>query len=336
MRVTILTYLEREDSRSYDAVVDQVAEALANRGHKVSVLGVHKSVKKLVAGIYRRKPDLIFNLMEMFNDKLAGDIGVAGLLDLVGIPYTGGGPGEAYLCHDKALTKKLLAFDEIPYPDFAVFELDTCIEIAGNLRMPLFVKPLRSDASLGINGKSVVRNSSELMKRVVAIHQEMKDSALAEEYIEGREFYVGVLGNRQPVAFPPIEVDFSRMPKGKPHVVDAKAKWEKESPEFKGTKPVIPDLPEELRGKLEQVSLKAYQALRVLDYGRVDLRMNEAGEIYVIEVNASCYLERSSEFATAAAASGFDYPTLIDRIAQLALERRPQHVKLSKPSPVGV
>src|SRR5207245_1365668 len=141
-----------------------------------------------------------------------------------------------------------------------------------------------------------------------------KDAALVEEYIEGREFYVGVLGNQTPTAFPPIEMDFSQMPADRPHILDAKAKWDEKSAEYKGTKAVLAELPDELRAKLHKVALDAYRALRVRDYGRIDMRLTDTGDIYVIEVNASCYLEKSSEFAQATAAAGIDYPDLMDRI----------------------
>lgn len=321
MKITILTYLERENAKSHDMVVDQVSAALKQNGHRVSILGVHGDLTKLISGLRRRKPELVFNLMEMFGKNIFGDVGVVGVLELLGIPYTGGGPGEFYLQQDKVLTKKLLAFDKIPYPDFAVFSREAELETGGNLRMPLFVKPLRCDASIGINGKSLVHNSHDLMKRVLAIHQQVGDAALAEEYVEGREFFVGVLGNQESLAFPPIEVDYSGMPEGKPHVLDARAKWKEDSPEYKGTRTVLADLPDELRAKLQQVSRDAYRALRVRDYGRIDLRLTETGEIFVIEVNASCYLEQSSEFATAAKAAGLEYPALVQRIAEMALER---------------
>jgi D-alanine-D-alanine ligase len=322
MKITVLAYLDKEGGDIADIVVGQVAEALRHGGHRVSVFGVHGDPRKLMNGLTRRKPDLVFNLMEMFGDNLLGAVPVVGALDLLGLPYTGGGPGEYYLQEDKALTKKLLAFDKINYPDFAVFSKDADLETGGKLRMPLFVKPLRMDASIGIGGKSLVHGTRELMERVLEIHEKVKDSALVEEYIEGREFYVGVLGNQSPVAFPPVEMDFSGMPDGMPHVLDAKAKWDQKSAEFKGTQAVLADgIPDELRARMQKVALDAYRALRVRDYGRIDLRVTEAGEIYVIEVNASCYLEKSSEFATAAAAHGMDYPTLITKIAELAHER---------------
>src|SRR5438445_373348 len=126
------------------------------------------------------------------------------------------------------------------------------LENEGNLRMPLFVKPLRMDASIGIGARSLVHSSQEMMQRVLEIHHKVNDSALVEEYVEGREFYVGVLGNQEPTAFPPIEMDFSGMPEGKPHVLDAKAKWDEKSPEYKGTKAVVAELPDELRAKLQE------------------------------------------------------------------------------------
>ncbi len=321
MKITVLTYLDREGDREHDVVVDQVAEALRQGGHKPSVLGVHGDLKRLIGGLSRRKPGLVFNLMETFGEDQLGLTGVVGLLDLMKLHYTGGGPGEMFLQEDKALTKKLLAFDGIAYPDFAVFTQNADLETGGRLRMPLFVKPLRMDASIGIDGHSLVHSAREMMERVIAIHEKVHDAALVEEYIEGREFYVGVLGNPNPTAFPPIEMDFSKLPADRPHILDARAKWSEHSVEYKGTEAVLPELPDELRARLQKVALDAYRALRVRDYGRIDMRLTETGDIYVIEVNASCYLERSSEFARAAAAAGIDYPTLINRIVEEALAR---------------
>ena len=288
MNVTVLTNLEQDDPKSYDVVVDRVAAALRRNKHRVSIFGVHDDVRKLVAGLARRRTDLVFNLVEGFGNDTGGDIAVAGVLDLLRLRYTGGGPGELYLRQDKGLAKKVLAFENIPYPHFAVFSKDADFETAGKLRMPLFVKPLTADASIGIEGDSLVRDTTALMERVLAIHKKVGDSALVEEYIEGREFYISVLGNREPVTFPPIEMDFSGLPDGMPHILGSRAKWKKSSIEYKGTKSVLADVPDELRAKLQKTALDAYRALRVRDYGRVDLRLTEAGEIYVIEVNASC------------------------------------------------
>lgn len=321
MNVTVLTYLEREGAKSHDPVVDQVAAALTERGHTPTILGVHADIQKLVDGLTQPRPDIVFNLMEMFSQDPFGDVDVAGLLDLLDLPHTGGGAGEIFLRQDKSLAKKLLAFDGILFPRFAVFPRNAGFETGGNLRMPLFIKPLRLDASLGIDAKSFVNDTTSMMKKVVEIHEKLNDAAIAEEFIEGREFYVGVLGNRDAQAFPPIEFDFSGLPEGVPRVADRRAKWDKESAEYKGTRSVLATLPDELRARLQRVALDAYRALRVRDYGRVDLRLTNTGEIYVIEVNASCYLESSSEFAVAAGAAGLAYPDLIQKIIDLAMER---------------
>lgn len=321
MRITILTYVDEDGTKEWDVVVEHVASALRSKQHEVQILGVERDVDALIKGLRDQQPELVFNLLEEFGDDPTGNIAVCGLLDLMQVPYTGCGPGEYYLGQDKALAKKLLAFEEILYPRFAVFHKDKDFETGGNLRMPLFVKPVAMDSSIGVGAKSLVRTSTEMMERVLLIHKEVGDAALAEEYIEGREFYVGVIGNGDPMALPPIEVDFSGMPEGMPKVYDAKAKWEKDSKEFKGTKAVVADLPDELRAKLHKVSLDAYRALRIRDYGRVDLRVAETGDIYVLEVNASCYLERNDEFTMAANAAGISYEDVIERIVELARAR---------------
>ena len=287
MRITILTNIE--PGEKVDPVVSQVGRVLRQLKHEVSVLKVHADPNQLVRGLARRRPELVFHLLEMFGENVNGDIPVAGTMDLYGYRYTGSGPGELYLANDKALSKKILAYDEILVPRFAVFGL--------------------------------VNDAPSLMKRVALIHRELNDAALAEEYIDGREFHVGVLGNGEPIAFPPIEIDFSGLAEGKPRILSAKAKFDEKSAEFKGTKAVVAKLPDELRARLQDISLRAYRALRVRDYGRVDLRLTPMGEIYFLELNASCYLEKKSEFAMGARAAGIEYPDLIGRIVELALGR---------------
>ena len=266
MDVTILAYLEPGDEKP-DIVMEQVARALTQTGHKAKIATIRDDVADVIALAKKPKPDLIFNLVESFGDDiLGGTTAVAGLLDLLELPYTGGGPGEIFLQEDKALAKKLLAFEHIPYPDFATFAPNAEFETGGNLRMPLFVKPLRMEASIGIDEKSLVRNTQQLMERVRYIHKTFGHAALAEEYIEGREFYVGVLGNDELTALPPLEIDFSGIKNG-PKFMDSGAKFDEASERFKGTKAVVPNLEPELRARLQKVSLDAYRALRVRDYG---------------------------------------------------------------------
>jgi D-alanine-D-alanine ligase len=321
VKITVLAYQEPK-AAELDVAIGQVVEALTAAGHEPSTLAIHNDVAELVSGLERNKPELVFNLVESFGDDIiGGQMGVTGILDLMQLRYTGGGPGELYLQEDKALAKKLLAYEEVLYPDYATFAPGAEFETGGNLRMPLFVKPLRMDASLGIDERSLVRNTQELMERVLNIQKKFGDAALAEEYIEGREFYVGVLGNQDPIVFPPIEMDFSGLPEGSLRVMDNKAKFDESSDRYQGTRAVVAKIDPALTAKFQRTALAAYRALRVRDYGRIDLRVAESGEIYVIEVNANCYLESSSEFVLAAEAHGMDYVTLINQIVELASER---------------
>ncbi|HVJ67350.1 MAG TPA: ATP-grasp domain-containing protein [Caulifigura sp.] len=330
MNIAILAYLEAGESKP-DIVMEQVQRALESAGHKATVLTIHDDIVEIVEKVRSAKPELVFNLVESFdNDMIGGSMGVAGVLDLLQIPYTGGGPGELYLQEDKSLSKKLLDYEEVRYPDFASFAPNADFETGGNLRMPLFVKPQRMEASQGIDEKSLVRTTTELMERVLKIHKTLGDAALAEEYIEGRELYVGVLGNSELTAFPPIELDFSGLPEGSPRVADSAAKWDETSERYKGTKSILASLPPELTAKVQKTAIDAARAVRVRDYGRVDLRLTDTGEIFVIEVNASCYLEENSEFAVAARADGVEYPALVNKIADLALERWKQRKRPRK------
>jgi D-alanine-D-alanine ligase len=319
MKITILADLY--EGGDYDQVVDQVADALRERKNAVSRLLVPGDFNSVTAGLARRRPDLVFHLINEFEGVESGLIATAAILDAMNLPYTGGGPGELFIRGNKSLAKKILAYEKLKCPDFAVFSRDASLETAGHLRMPLIVKPLERDGSIGIGSNALVRSVPEMMERVLAIHRVVKDSALAEEYIEGREFFVGVLGNQDAIAFPPIEMDFSGLPEGMPHVLDYKAKWQKGSPQFNGTRAVVPELPPNLASHLQQAALAACRALLVRDYARVDFRLSISQEVYVIDVNANCDLERNSEFAIGARAFGLEYSNLINRIAELAIER---------------
>lgn len=336
MRITVLTDLDKKrDPRSYDKVVDQVVAALMAGGHEATILGVHRDLHALIDGLTKPKPELVFNLFENFGKVRLGAVCVVGLLDLLEVPYVGGGPGEFFLQQDKGITKKLLAFEGLPFPRFAVFTRDSTAEKAAGLKMPLIVKPLSMDSSIGISPSSIVTNEKDLMKRVAAVHERVKDEALVEEFIDGREFNVAILGNRHPIALPPMEIDFSGLPERAARILDSRAKWDEDHMRFKGTRAVLAQIDEGLRDRLQQVALGACRALQVRDYGRVDMRVDAAGNPYVIEVNASCYLEQSSEFATAAAAAGIPYDALIPRIVAEAVDRlnlRPAPLAPAQPS----
>jgi D-alanine-D-alanine ligase len=200
------------------------------------------------------------------------------------------------------------------------------VDWAGDVNFPLIVKPPQEDASLGITQKSIVHDVKELLERIADLQSEYQQPALAEQYVEGREFYVGVLGNANARALPVIELDFSRFPSDRPRIASWAAKWgdagDAKGAEFEGTESVFPDdLPDEWRETMQKVAVEAFHALRLRDYARVDMRVTEAGEVYVIEVNPNCYLEAKSEFARAAERDGLSYDALIAQIIELASAR---------------
>ena len=250
-------------------------------------------------------------------------MGVTGVLDLLQVPYTGGGPGELYLQEDKALSKKLLAYEQVLYPDYARVRSASRFRNGGQ-PADAAVRQAGADGRLARDRREVAGpqhpGADGAGRRI--IHKTFGDAALAEEYIEGREFYVGVLGNQDPLAFPPDRDGFLRPARRQRAVHGQQGQVRRDQrPRIQGHKAVIAKLDPELKARLQKMALDAYRALRVRDYGRIDMRLTDSGEIYVIEVNASCYLEEESEFAMAAAADGIDYAELINRIPDLAMER---------------
>lgn len=322
-----VTLLHTQDALEppIDPVLDQLEHALRESDHETRRLVVDDKVEPLVSALTKDKPDLVFNIAESFGGKSALESNVAALLNLLQLRYTGSSPAGLILAGDKTLTKKVLSFHSILTARFAtVFRGN--VDWAGDIEFPLILKPPQEDASLGITQKSIVHDVKELLETISSLQTEFQSPVLAEEFIDGREFYVGVLGNSNVQPFPLIELDFSKFPKGLPKIASWSAKWgedgEGKGAEFAGTESIFPtDVPEELEARIQKVAVDAFQALRLRDYARVDLRVTSAEKIYVIEVNPNCYLEEKSEFATAAKKSGIEYPALINRIVELASAR---------------
>ena len=305
-----------------DPVLGQIEAALRGLGHDVTRVSVAGDIVPIIDAVRRADPGLVFNLAESFDGKSALESNVAALLNLLGLRYTGSSPAGLLMAGDKSLTKKVLRFHEILTPQFAtVFR--GALDHVGDLRFPLIVKPPQEDASLGITSKSVVRDVRELLGTMDALQREFQSPVLVEEFVEGREFYVGVLGNANARALPIVELDFSKYPPDRPKIASYEAKWgedgEGTGAEFEGTASVFPaDLPEDWVTRMQQVAVDAFHALRLRDYARIDLRVTDAGEVYVIEVNPNCYIERNGEFARAAEKDGLPYQELVAQIVELA------------------
>jgi D-alanine-D-alanine ligase len=307
-----------------DPVLEDVAGALRSRGHEPELLVMGHPIEPVISALRMRAPDLVFNLTESFLGKSSLDSALAGLLNLLDLRYTGSSPSGLMLAGDKSLSKKVLRFHGIRTPEFATLYRGA-LDHAGDLSFPVIVKPPQEDASLGITEQSVVRDLRELLGRMDALQQAYQQPVLVEEFIDGREFYVGVLGNANAQPLPIVELDFSGDPGNTLRIASWDVKWGGEEGAVGGGTPpeslVARDLPEELVLRMQATALEAFHALRLRDYARIDLRVNDAGEVFVIEVNPNCYLERKSEFAMAAAAADIVYDDLISRIVELACAR---------------
>lgn len=327
MKIVLLHTLDAIEPPPVDPVIGQLTETLNGVGHTVSAVVVDRGgdVAGTVEALRREAPDLIFNIAESFAGKSALESNVAGLLNLLDLRYTGSSPAGLLLAGDKSLTKKVLLAHGIQTPQAATVYRGA-LDFAGELKFPVIVKPPQEDASLGISSASVVHEIKELFERIDALQSEYHQPVLIEQFIEGREFYVGVLGNANAEALPVIEMDFSGFPADKPKIASWEAKWgddgEGSGAEYAGSKSIFPSgLDEALDERMKAVAIDAFHALRLRDYGRIDLRVSPSGEIYVIEVNPNCYLERESEFARAAQRAGLEYPALLERLIELASAR---------------
>jgi D-alanine-D-alanine ligase len=301
-------------------VEEEVAEALVKLGHEAVMHELDGTPKSLLA-VARLECDLVFNLTESFGDDDTADYKIAAFLDLVGKKYTGSGTHGLMLAQDKAVAKKIFNFHGIHTPVFAK-SFRGRLDFSHDLQFPVIVKPAREDGSIGIEFSAVVGSIRELMERMDWLHANFDSPVLIEEYIEGREMYVGVLGNDNPEALPVVELDLSKLPDGTPRIASAEVKWGKGTKAYRDTKSAVAtDLPEEIVNALQQTAVAAYQALELRDYGRVDMRLQADGRVHVIEVNPNPWLSSKAEFAMAARKSGRTYPQLVEEIVELAVAR---------------
>ncbi|MBI4542944.1 MAG: ATP-grasp domain-containing protein [Gemmatimonadetes bacterium] len=299
---------------------EEIFDALGKLGHEPSYLVVDGEDPSLLA-VARCSADLIFNLTESYAGDDTKDMHLAAYLELLDKRYTGAGPHALYLAQDKALAKKVFHFHDIRTPFFAT-TYEGRLDHAHDIAFPLIVKPLSEDGSIGIDMGSVVNSVKELMERIHYVQEQFDSPALIEEYIEGREIYAAILGHEQPEALPLVELDLSKLPEGVPRIAGTEVKWVKESEAYKRTRShIAEDLDEETAARLQRTAVAAYQALKLRDYGRIDMRLTADGNIYVIEANPNPWLSSGAEFAMAARKSGRTYTDLMRDIVDLAMAR---------------
>jgi len=301
-------------------VEEEVADVLTKLGHE-PVMHELDGTQKSLLGLGKVECDLVFNLAESFADDDTADFKIAAFLELLGKKYTGTGTHGLMLAQDKAVAKKIFAFHGIHTPTFAK-SFRGRLDFSHDLQFPVIVKPAREDGSIGIEFSAVVNSIRELMERMDWLHANFDSPVLIEEYIDGREMYVGVIGNDNLEALPIVELDLSKLPDGTPRIAGAEVKWGKGTKAYKDTKSAIAvDLPEEIMQTLQQTAIAAYQALELRDYGRVDMRLQPDGKVHVIEVNPNPWLSSRAEFAMAARKSGRTYTQLIEELIELATAR---------------
>src|SRR5499433_1372291 len=299
-----------------------VVSTLRAAGHEVRPLGVHDELKPVRDEIEGFKPDVAFILLEEFQGEVIYDQNVASFLELMRIPYTGCNPRGLVLARGKDLSKALVHYHRIAVPEFAAFPMRRRVKRPARLAFPLIVKSLSEDASVGISQASVVDTDEKLAERVAFIHERIGTAAIAEQYIEGRELYVGVLGNDRLRVLPVWELQFGNMAQGAWRIATEKVKHDPDYQERRGIlHGPAKDLAPELYARIQRTAKRIYRTLELDGYARIDFRLSAEGILYFLEANPNPEIAESQEFATAARHDGLSYPDLLHRILTLGIRR---------------
>jgi D-alanine-D-alanine ligase len=299
-----------------------VITTLGEMGHEVHPIGLYSDLRVIRAAIETHAPHIAFNLLEEFHGYALYEQHVVSYLELIRLPYTGCNPRGLTLAHDKALTKKILAYHRIHVPKFAVFPLNRKVRRPGSLKFPLLVKSLVEEGSAGISRASLVHDNEQLDRRVEFVHRQTKFHAIAEQYIEGREIYVAIIGNQRLQTYTPWELVIQNLPDGTPNIATGKVKWDYAYQQKVGVVTRAADLSPDLRKRVEHVSKRIYQILNLSGYARLDYRLTEDGRLYLLEANPNPNISYGEDFAEAAEHGGVGYPALLQKILGLGLGYR--------------
>jgi len=295
-----------------------VIQALKRAGHDVRPIGLRDKLGELRQQILGWQPQVAFNIIEEFHGVSTYEQHVVSFLELMRQPYTGCNPRGLLLAHYKALGKKIMAYHRIPTPRFFVAQRSRAFKPPRRVNYPLFVKSATEDASLAISQASVVRDEKKLCERVQFVHEQTQSDALVEEYIEGREVYVGVIGNRRLQTLPPWELTFASLGNGTAPIATRKVKWDPRYQRQHGvTTQEAKDLPEGTRESLARISKKVYRVLDLSGYARIDFRIREDGQIFCLEANPNPNIAEGEDLAASASAAGITYGSLLERIINL-------------------
>ncbi len=302
--------------------MEDIKAALSSLGYRPSTFNVDSDIDRLYRHLLSEKPDLVFNLVESLENEAIQEMHVAGLYELLKIPYTGAGPLALGTALNKPRVKEILASHGIKTPKFQVFHPLEKIVPEEGMQFPMIVKPAREDASVGISDRSVVNTAGELRKQVRFIFEEFEQPALVEEYIDGRELNVALLGNKEPEILPISEIDFSGLTESMHRIVSYEAKWMQGTIAYEGTKGMCPAvLTAGQESRIRAMALKCFTLIGCRDYARVDFRLSREGVPYVLEVNPNPDISDDAGFARSARAFGLGFPETIGRIVEVAMER---------------
>ncbi len=301
----------------------ELLAGLRERGHQVRCLGVKDELAPIREAISEEAPHVVFNQLLDFHGAPLYDAHVVSYLELLKTPYTGCNPRGLLLANDKTLAKRILAYHRIRSPRFALVPRGRRPRIPAKLRYPLFVKSGTEHASLGISQASIVSGPDALESRVQFVHDNLGTDALVEEYVEGRELTIGLLGNQRLTALPIWELFFDELPEGTAAIATSRVKWNAAYQKKLGVRNGPADLPAEKASEIVKLGKRVYRALGMSGYGRVDFRMDAAGEIYVLEANPNPDLTPGEDVADSALQAGYEYPELLDRILKLGLSYQP-------------
>ncbi len=294
-----------------------VISALGDLGHEVLPLGMGDDIDPLRSAVREFKPHVVFNLLVEFHGAATYDQHVVSYLELLRQNYTGCNPRGMTLARDKALSKAILSHAGVSVPDFQVFARGKKVRRRNDLELPLFVKSVNEEASLGISLASIVRTDAQLEKRVRYVHEKVGTDAIAEEYIEGREFYVGCLGHERVTTFPLWELFVAGLPEGTPRIATRRVKWDVRYQKEIGIRNGRADLPRDQERRIARQAKRAYRALGLSGYARLDVRMRDDGQFYFLEANPNPDLAYGEDFAESAEAGGLDYEELVQEIVGL-------------------
>ncbi len=298
-----------------------VLRSLRRLGHTVTVFGIFDDIQPLIEHIRLAKPDVIFNQCESFRSDRSQEANLPALLELLGVPYTGAKPEALALCKDKGLTKKILSFHDVRVPHFLISSRQRpCRKIDSDFKFPAICKPLGLDSSEGIAQDSLVADEEQCLNRLRFLHEHYATDAIAEEYIDGRELYVGIFGNSRLTVLPPQELFFAHLPDGTPHMLTYKAKWDenyrkKYGIDSSAARPIA----SKTLTRINETCKQIYRLLKITGYARFDLRLKGQDDFVFIEANPNPSIKKSDDFAWAARKAGIPYDDLLDKLVHLAL-----------------